>query len=389
MPFETSHEGDEAATAQPRPGPAAIPDHLPGLTPLRGVAALWVVIYHYAYWYFPNLHPERVTHLVGSGYLAVDLFFILSGFVLAHVYRRPFREAPGWRGYFNFLQARVARLYPLHATVLLAMLAVALVANAIADGPTRAFTSIPLEGARSLTAFFANLFMLQGLRASLLSWNYPAWSISTEFTAYLALPLLLLLVLRGPAWLRLALGLLVAGGMIALASLHGDDFDIWNGPLTLLRVFPEFLGGILLYRAYRHPAVRVAFRSDAVFALVLVPILLGLHFGAPDVAVAAMFFPLLLAAVSNEGRGARLLALPPLLLLGELSYALYLVHGGVQYAATRSLGLLGLSDRSQLTGGQSFLLCALMVGTSLLLAALAHRTVEVPGRRLFRRPLGP
>ena len=90
---------------------------LQSLTPLRGIAALWVVLYHYAVIYFPSLHPQTYTQLLGKGYLAVDLFFILSGFVLAHVYREAFtQEVSG--NYLKFLFARIARLYPLHLFVL-------------------------------------------------------------------------------------------------------------------------------------------------------------------------------------------------------------------------------------------------------------------------------
>ncbi|WP_194913222.1 acyltransferase [Azospirillum sp. INR13] len=57
---------------------------------MRGIAALWVVLYHYSFTHFPNLHPEHSTRLVEKGYLAVDLFFMLSGFVLTHVYHGSF-----------------------------------------------------------------------------------------------------------------------------------------------------------------------------------------------------------------------------------------------------------------------------------------------------------
>ncbi|WP_042694571.1 acyltransferase [Azospirillum sp. B506] len=74
------------------------PRHLHSLTPLRGIAALWVVLYHYSFQYFPNLHPDSYTHLVQKGYLAVDLFFMLSGFVLTHVYHGIFTDSVGDNG---------------------------------------------------------------------------------------------------------------------------------------------------------------------------------------------------------------------------------------------------------------------------------------------------
>jgi peptidoglycan/LPS O-acetylase OafA/YrhL len=92
------------------PGPS---DQLPSLTPLRGVAALWVVLYRYCgtAQFLPNLDITPHSYLISKGYLAVDMFFILSGLVMAHVYRRAFSEGVG-EHYRGFLVARIARLAP-------------------------------------------------------------------------------------------------------------------------------------------------------------------------------------------------------------------------------------------------------------------------------------
>src|SRR5258708_37106922 len=83
------------------------PEQLASLTPLRGIAALWVVIFHFC-WYFPAVHPERYTGAVYKGYLAVDIFFGLSGFVIRHVYKEGFaRRVPGC-ACPSFLRPRVA-----------------------------------------------------------------------------------------------------------------------------------------------------------------------------------------------------------------------------------------------------------------------------------------
>jgi peptidoglycan/LPS O-acetylase OafA/YrhL len=70
----------------------AQPRVLPSLTPLRGVAALWVVLYHYNDW-APNLSLNGYIPVVDRGYLAVDLFLVMSGFVMAHVYHHDFVES--------------------------------------------------------------------------------------------------------------------------------------------------------------------------------------------------------------------------------------------------------------------------------------------------------
>src|SRR5204863_195156 len=140
------------------------PEQLASLTPLRGIAALWVVIFHFC-WYFPAVHPERYTGAVYKGYLAVDMFFVLSGFVITHVYKGGFAHRVTGRCYRDFLKARVARIYPLHITVLLLFVATATVERAASYALKGSFEPIPLIGERSLGGFFANVVMLQGLWA--------------------------------------------------------------------------------------------------------------------------------------------------------------------------------------------------------------------------------
>jgi peptidoglycan/LPS O-acetylase OafA/YrhL len=99
-------------------GVSASNRRLPSLTSLRGIAALWVVLYHYCgtAQYFPNLDITPHSYLISKGYLAVDMFFMLSGLVMTHVY---YRSQSIGRHYRGFLAARVARLYPLHIFILL------------------------------------------------------------------------------------------------------------------------------------------------------------------------------------------------------------------------------------------------------------------------------
>jgi peptidoglycan/LPS O-acetylase OafA/YrhL len=115
---------------------------LPSLTPLRGIAALWVVLYHYCgtAQFFPNLDITPQSYLIGKGYLAVDMFFMLSGFVMTHVYFCAFSESVG-RNYRDFLVARIARLYPLHVFILLLFVATAAASQLVAGIATGSYRS--------------------------------------------------------------------------------------------------------------------------------------------------------------------------------------------------------------------------------------------------------
>jgi peptidoglycan/LPS O-acetylase OafA/YrhL len=233
--------------------PSASTGQLPSLTSLRGLAALWVVLYHYCVQCFPNLDVAHYTQLIGKGYLAVDMFFMLSGFVMTHVYYRAFSDSNGiMLHYRGFLVARIARLYPLHIFMLLLFVATAVTSQLMAGSVTSPLQSIPLKGPESVTAFLANIFMLQGLEAGKLSWNYPSWSISVEFMAYLAFPLALPLVWRAPHPVKFVLGLLLFCALGWLAFLKKGDFDQWDGPIALLRCLPEFLLAQRRRRSHLH-----------------------------------------------------------------------------------------------------------------------------------------
>lgn len=354
------------------------------LTPLRGIAALWVVVYHFGDQYLPALRPEQAGHLVGKGYLAVDLFFMLSGFVLTHVYHADFTRFDP-RRYRDFLAARIARLYPLHLLVLLAFVATAIAGRLLEFAQTGHFERLPAEGAHSVTALLANLLMLQGLAAGELSWNYPAWSISVEFFAYLLFPLAI-----GPIWRAdrrrgLLIALALAGGVLGFAWFARGDFNQWNGPLALARCLPEFLLGSLLYTALRRPALARHMGTDRVAVGLLVLGALLLHFGAPDLLSVGLFAVLVLSLAANRGRVQALLDQPLLVRLGELSYALYLVHGFVEHLTTQLLESgPGIVDRSQLGVAPSLALFAAMTTLSLLIAAYVHPRIEMPGRRALR-----
>jgi peptidoglycan/LPS O-acetylase OafA/YrhL len=367
--------------------PQSAVSQLPSLTPLRGLAALWVVLFHYTALYFPSLDITGHSSLIGKGYLAVDLFFMLSGLVMTHVYYRAFCDSVK-DNYRSFMVARVARLYPLHLVVLLLFVATALLVQLLAYASTGTADAIPLTGTRSLAAAIANIFMLQGLSAEHLSWNYPSWSISVEFMAYLAFPLVLPAVWRASGRVKLALLLAIGAALCAFTYLSGDDFNQWGGPLVLLRCLPEFLLGALIYAAYRSGLFADWFEADAVALMTLAIVVVCLHLRAPDLLIVALFPVLVLAAVNNNRNVARAINVAPLVWLGEISYSLYLIHGFVQYVATAALDHYGVHERANLSVGVSLALLAFMLAACFAGAHLSYRGIEIGCRKHLRALLG-
>jgi peptidoglycan/LPS O-acetylase OafA/YrhL len=362
-------------------------EHLPSLTPLRGIAALWVVLFHYC-WHFPAIHPDRYTGAVYKGYLAVDLFFMLSGFVISHVYHRVFARQVTGEHYRDFLKARVARIYPLHLIVLLLFAVTAIGERAAVYVHGGSFGPIPLVGERSLGGFLANLLMLQGVWARELSWNDPAWSISLEFLAYLLFPLLFPVLWRAaPAAKAGTAGflLLVLGW---LAYRTGDDFNQWNGIGAIMRCLPEFLIGALLYSAYRGRLFATVLASDAALLAGTLLLCAMLHLAAPDFSIIPLFALLILTSVGNRGRLGRLLNSALFLWLGNISYSLYLIHWFVLFVTTEAVRGRPETDIAKLPAHLSLAVMAAMVTASLVLATLSYRFVEVAGRRWLRGRLG-
>lgn len=358
---------------------------LPSVTALRGIAALWVVLYHYSVQSLPTLDATPYTDLVHKGYLAVDMFFMLSGFVMTHVYHQAFSENVT-EHYRSFIVARIARIYPLHVFVLLLFVGTAVATQFATDG-SDSLHEVALGGPRSVGAFVANIFMLQGLDAGNLSWNYPSWSISVEFMAYLLFPFALPAILRATDRTKIAIGLLLFGLLIILAFVTKDDFNQWDGPITLLRCLPEFILGTLLYCAFRATSKGLFLRRDALAFLLLATIVLSLHLNAPDLLIIALFGVLVLMSVLNDGSFSKCANVAPLVWLGNISYSLYLIHGFVQFLAGNLLGRFGIEDHANLSIATSLGLMIAMVIACLIAAHLSYNYIEIGCRHYLRNLL--
>src|SRR5215471_19407682 len=146
---------------------------------LRGIAALGVVLYHVDW-----VNHFSDTQFVRNGFLFVDLFFILSGFVLASVYRGRISTPYQLR---DFLLLRFFRIYPLHVAILAVFVLIESCKLILTKNGLVASTGGAFSGSRSLALLPYNVFLLQGAGfIHRFTWNVPSWSISSEAVAYLA-----------------------------------------------------------------------------------------------------------------------------------------------------------------------------------------------------------
>jgi peptidoglycan/LPS O-acetylase OafA/YrhL len=316
------------------------------------------------------------------------MFFMLSGFVMTHVYHKAFTQSVA-QNYQGFIVARLARIYPLHVFILLLFVATAATPHLLADPTLAVVKNVPLSGPQSLGAFVANLFMLQGLDAGVLSWNYPAWSISVEFFAYLLFPFALPLIWRSSAPSKIALALALFGLLAVLAYFTRDNFNQWDGPITLVRCLPEFLLGTLLYCAYRAGRQYRWPRHDWIAYVIVVALVVCLHDDAPDILIACLFTMLIIAAVLNRGKYSEWINASPLIWLGDISYSLYLIHGLVAFMALMILDEVGFKNRADLSVAASLMIISLMIGVCLLAAHLSYYRIETFCRRYVRNFFSP
>lgn len=293
---------------------------LPALTGIRGLAAWFVVLYHIRMGAAPHL-PGWADLALAKGYLAVDLFFMLSGFVLWLNYSDRLRR-DGLKAVPKYLGRRVARVWPLHLFMLAAMVAFA---SAVAAGGELNLAHYPWAELPLHVLLIHNWGF-----TSALTWNDPSWSISGEAAAYLLLPLLVLAVdwrKLGAVWAAAALVLLAAILAAVMgwsgATLLGQDVPRFG----LLRAVTEFTMGTIVCALWRHWCSKPLRAAALAAALAGAAVLLALAAAAPETLVVPLLLAgLLLALALTADRPGNPLAAWPIVYLGEISYSTYLVH---------------------------------------------------------------
>lgn len=295
------------------------PPALPALTSVRFLLALGVVLFHYhLQWSWNDM---AVTGLFNRARLGVDVFFILSGFVLTHAYRDAI--GAGRLDYPRFLIARLARIYPAHIAVLALVGAMVGAASVLGAQFDPRYYNLP--------GLFATLLLVQAWTPGWVfaEWNGPSWSLSAEWFAYLAFPVYAALgyaLRRRPLVLLALAGLLFIALDLAYQALFGDILVRAESQLGVLRIIPAFLYGVGLYRLGERWTPK---RTDAIAAAWVsgLTVLMLMHLSADDrwISAASGLVVLTLGQLSKAGADGAL-AKPWMLAAGEASYALYLLH---------------------------------------------------------------
>ncbi|TIQ33193.1 MAG: acyltransferase [Mesorhizobium sp.] len=367
----------------------------------RGICALLVALFH-----FPTTSMISQSAFVGGSYLFVDFFFVLSGFVIASSYGSRLGEP---NELASFALVRFGRIYPLHLLMLTAFAAfeaIRLVLPAL-----HGTGSAPFTGGFDVRSLIANLLLLHGMGVEdHLSWNAPSWSISAEFFTYLLFAGVMFAAGKR-AWIWFVAAAVTAPFFLLAFSTRHMDVSFDFGFIRCLYGFS--LGALLAW--FQHDSIaearqalvggagRIAWTLAELAMIAVIGMFVSVA-GTNDAGIAApVVFALALYLFAHEGGVvSALLRSRPMLLLGSLSYSIYMIHIFVQARMINIGGLierklgLGVVGGMTLRGDQvagfgvgspwiSFAAIVAMLIAVIVTSWLTWRFVEMPALAWFRR----
>jgi peptidoglycan/LPS O-acetylase OafA/YrhL len=355
--------------------PKPRPQYLPALTGLRFVLAMWVILHHLTgsgmmleQWALTT--PAFIQNIFRAGYLAVQTFFLLSGFVLAQSY-----ASTEWnrKSLIKFGMARFARVYPVY---LLSLLVVGrFIAETLAKpGRTQ------MQKAALLGDYGFLLLGWMGPRG--VGWNTPAWSLSCEFVFYLCFPLLFLWLRKAPP-ARLYLALAISF-VLPVGLAHAGVPAVWKP----IHHISDFVAGIVTARFFdmlRDSSFKAARRGywlylpalAAGLALITYPEVLNGSRSDLNTAFRPLNVALVLGFAISGGWIARALSTRVSDYLGQASYSMYILHVPLLWWYSRyAFHKLGAAPHI----GASLAFLSIVIGISIA----AFELVESPANRWLR-----
>lgn len=335
-------------------------DFLPALESARGIAAFMVLLHHFSR--YPGL--EQLWYLTRSFYLSVDLFFVLSGYLLAKIYINNVRTI---RELTAFLFLRIGRIYPLHLFWVLAFLTILLLTqHGSLDESQRA-------------TFWPTFFLLNstGITKDHSSFNSGSWSLSAEWISYLLFGTWLLCTLSLKTGLRKIIAVIIAVTFYFLAyflpqSHHLDlSFDFGYA-----RGIGGFFTGVAAYLFFRREL------SNRTGFMLLLFILCFLVFKAPKNYTDFAFPVLCFFAVTwlaSPPAQQTVMSHPFLVWMGTVSYSVYLGHVIIGPAIKIIAAKVGVDAVAY-----AYVLLLVRIIAAYALSYFTYKLIEVPFRRLAR-----
>lgn len=330
--------------------------NLRALTGIRGIAALFVVMYHYT-------HPIPPVFF-NNGYLAVDLFFILSGFIMTFVYGGKIEKGITVTDYSKFLYHRFARIYPLYLCILLFMI------------------SYMYFTGKNINEFHVstNIILMQGLFGG--SLVGASWSVSVEIVAYILFPAVCFLVMRYKT-LSVPLFCICFLGLYYLPianEFHGNGpLDIFYGFPSVFRGVLSFFMGVCIFIATNNSQFKII-KKKYVGDIVFILIVFTLYFKGFDLIYVLLCGVLISCLYHGSSVTQYALASRPMHFLGEISFSLYLIH-----LILNNLFKKEIYDFSmKISGDHVYSPVMIMLMMALFISTITFYTIEKPARNWLR-----
>ena len=355
------------------------------LTGLRAYAAFWALSRHfflgeaYAIGFGTRVDLGFAAPIAIMGSDAIDVFFVLSGFVITYVYRSNFSDGLRFSRLWRYFAMRLGRIYPVYVA-LIGVMALGYWFDLLP------WDNVPFDW----PGLIVNLLMVQcwGFYPYLV-WNRPSWTVSAEWFVYMLFPLFILVFgsIRKTRHLLLAIAAITVVYYLARWEIGG--FTRGNlGPGSLMRATYGFLFGLFLHGLYLRRFL-AHWKWDHVVVAAI-----GMLFAVTVLNVSGYAFPLTIyvpicllvyALTYARGYAARIFDNRVIVYLGEISYSIYLVHFPLLRALSYAFGKRG----AEITAGAGqpllWLLTLAMVGTVVAVATAFYYLIELPCRNYVKR----
>lgn len=354
---------------------------LDGLSALRCYAILWITIFHWQH-YSVFWDDYIFVQFMRYAFIALDSFFILSGFIITYVYYDKFSSLGAILQHTpRFLIYRFSRIYPLHIITLGFFY--------IAYQNRWFFVHEP-----DLDNLLAQSLIIHGWFESLsLAWNYPSWSVSMEWLLYLLYPLCALCILR---FKTIASNLLLFAVLSTILCLDVADrnymepvkgyiFYSWIGG-EVTRALSDFLLGMVMCNLRRAGCLSAA-NANLLCLLLLASIASGILLDVPEYSILPLLPWFILTLSLIQGKLLAIIANKPALILGDASYSLYLWHTAVASAiwAYHTPDRVHYSETLRTVGFAEFMLVGFVILIPLSIAS--NYLIEKPCRNLLKHML--
>ena len=376
---------------------------IPILTPLRGLAALCVTFFHARLIFFSQWKDPltEYSHFLENSYLWVDLFFILSGLVIMHVYKNTFTKGINLSSWSKFMFLRLSRIYPLFLTTLLVLLIWETFKYTTNIGfyGGALFESWGMSGIPAFQgpfnrgdALIPNFLMLQGVMEKDLSWNISSWSLSVEWLSYMMFPFLVPILVRKKIALIIPVLFII---ILAYINTSHGSLDITGGVFAYLRALTSFSLGAWMCTVTLSTENKQRINNDALLLITFFACIYVLHSSSllyQDVMTVTLFALLVFISSQQKERNTIVFKLFDNRIsrfFGDISYSLYLWHAVLLLAGIEIIHLI-LPQQLALWNSQTSWLSVtiggfIYISITIVVSTLSYYYLERPAMNILRK----